>query len=377
MKLATLQGRRRRFGILLACQYQNRVQYRRRARVWFYPRPQYWFEQLLNDRNQDHLWKEHFRVNRNTFNFICGVVGPQIRKQNTVFRQAISIEKRVAIALWRLGTGNSYRTIGQSFGVGRATAMKIKDSFCSALLDRINDFIKFPRTEAETRKCIEGFQNISTFPQVVGALDGSHIPIATPMESPNEYVNRKQFHSIILQGVADSDKKFLHVSTGYAGSIHDARVLRISSLFTAVENNTILNSPVRRIRGREVKPLLVADPAYRLTTWSMKPYPQARGITARQAAFNKSLSSARVVIEQAFGLLKGRWRCLLHNLNESVEKVSYTIIACCILHNICLNLNDDTDVDIVNDGNINQANPGHVINQDGANLRDHIKNTLF
>lgn len=112
--------------------------------------------------------------------------------------------------------------------------------------------------------------------------------------------------------------------------MHDARVLIISSLFTAVANNTILNAPVRRIHVRGVKSLLVADSAHRLMTWSMKPYPQARGITARQAAFNKSLNSARVAIEQTFGLLKGRWRCLLHNCNESVETFSYTIIACCI-----------------------------------------------
>lgn len=362
--------------IIHANQRRNRV---RRARIWCYPRPQFWFEQLLNDRTQDHLWKEHFRVNRNTFAYICGVVGPDMRKQNTIFRQAISVEKRVAIALWRLATGNSYRTIGQTFGVGRATAMKIKDSFCFSLVSNANDYIKFPITEAETRKCIQGFEHISTFPQVVGAVDGTHIPIKAPQENPHAYYNRKQFSSIVLQGVADSEKKFLHVSTGYAGSIHDARVLRMSSLYTAVENNTILKAPLKRIGGRAVKPLLVADPAYKLTTWSMKPYPQARGITVRQNNFNRSLSSARVVVEQAFGLLKGRWRCLLDNLDECVDKACYTIITCCILHNICLDVADDTPIDMANDGNQNPPVPlpGHNINQQGAGLREHIKNTLF
>ena len=31
-------------------------------------------------------------------------------------------------------------------------------------------------------------------------------------------------------GAADGQGRFVHVSTGYAGSIHDARVLRMSSL---------------------------------------------------------------------------------------------------------------------------------------------------
>lgn len=52
---------------------------------------------------------------------------------------------------------------------------------------------------------------------------------------------------MILQGVADGNGRFIHVSTGYPGSIHDARVLRMSSLFTAAQNNRILNSPVCRI----------------------------------------------------------------------------------------------------------------------------------
>ena len=118
----------------------------------------------------------------------------------------------MAVALWRLATGNSYRTVGLTFGIGRCTAMNVKDEFCSALMERANDFIKFPKTETETRQSILEFQDISRFPQFVGALDGSHIPIEAPKEDPNEYVNRKSFHSIVLQGVADANGKFLHVS---------------------------------------------------------------------------------------------------------------------------------------------------------------------
>ena len=156
--------------------------------------------------------------------------------------------------------------------------MNLKDEFCSALLMSANDFIKFPKGEAETRRAIQKFQEISCFPQVVGAIDGSHIPIIAPKNDPNDYYNRKQFHSIVLQGV----------STGYAGSIHDARVLRMSSLANEVENRTIPVSPViRSTTGEEIRPLLVADPAYKLTNWYMKPYPETRTITPSQRNFNK------------------------------------------------------------------------------------------
>ena len=120
-------------------------------------------------------------------------------------------------------------------------------------------------------------------------------PIKAPKDDPNEYVNRKSFHSIILQGVADANGKFLHMSTVYPGSIHDARVLQMSALLTAVENNDILYSPMWRIGGTKVKLLLVADPAYKLTTWCMKPFPQTRALTDSQGDFNKCLSSAVIV----------------------------------------------------------------------------------
>ena len=105
-------------------------------------------------------------------------------------RRAIPVEKRVAVALWRLATGNSYRTKGLVFGVGRCTALKLKDEFCLALLMTAKDFIKFPRGEVETRRAIEAFQELSCFPQVVGAIDGSHIPIIAPKNDPNDYYNR-------------------------------------------------------------------------------------------------------------------------------------------------------------------------------------------
>ena len=63
-----------------------------------------------------------------------------------------------------------------------------------------------------------------------------------------------------MQGVAGANDKFLRVSTGYKGSIHDARVLRMSSLLRAIKNGDILHSPKPRIGGTQVKPLIVADP---------------------------------------------------------------------------------------------------------------------
>ena len=80
------------------------------------------------------------------------------------------------------------------------------------------------------------------------------------------------FSLLCLWGWLSSDGRFIHVSTGYAGSIHDARVLCMSSLVNEVQDRTILVSPVICTGiAEEIRLLLVADPAYKLINWCMKP----------------------------------------------------------------------------------------------------------
>ena len=138
-------------------------------------------------------------------------------------------------------------------------------------------------------------------------------------------------------------------------------------------------SPVLRTGyGDEIRPLLVADPAYKLTNQCMKPYPETAALTASHREFNKALSRARVVIEQAFGMLKGRWRCLLDKLDESVKKIPQTIIACCILRNICLNIHDKANVGPHNDGPYPLIPLiGHDANRERARLRNRIREVNY
>ena len=58
----------------------------RARRAWVWPRPQNYFEELLLNREIDHQWKEHFRVNRDTFRFICQTLAIDIQKQDTQFQ---------------------------------------------------------------------------------------------------------------------------------------------------------------------------------------------------------------------------------------------------------------------------------------------------
>lgn len=58
-------------------------------------------------------------------------------------------------------------------------------------------------------------------------------------------------------------------------------------------------------------------------------------ITAKEINFNYRQSRARMVVENAFGRLKGRWRCLLKRIDSNLANVPNIIASYIILHNIC------------------------------------------
>lgn len=72
----------------------------------------------------------------------------------------------------------------------------------------------------------------------------------------------------------------------------------------------------------------------------MTPYPDPVPNSVEDA-FNKAHISARVVIENTFGRLKNRWRCLNKDrtLHYRPQKCAQIITACCVLHNIALKYN--------------------------------------
>lgn len=58
---------------------------------------------------------------------------------------------------------------------------------------------------------------MSAFPQAVAALDGCHIRIKAPTYIVEDYVNRKESHSIFLQGLVDNKYLFQDIFVGQSG----------------------------------------------------------------------------------------------------------------------------------------------------------------
>ena len=120
---------------------------------------------------------------------------------------------------------------------------------------------------------------------------------------------------------------------GHAGNTHDSTIMKNHSFWKNRED--IFPPRSRVIEGVRTPYLEIGDSAFKLTPRSMKPYTHNK-LTDAQAYYNYRHSSARMVVEQTFGLLKERFRILLCTNESSVPTVNAITMACCILHNICI-----------------------------------------
>ena len=85
-----------------------------------------------------------------------------------------------------------------------------------------------------------------------------------------------------------------------------------------------------------MSPLILGDSAYSLENWLIKPYSDRGNLSPNEARFNLALSRSRVVVENAFGRLKGRFQCIAKRLDTTLDHTVNIVTTCCILHNFCI-----------------------------------------
>jgi len=297
-----------------------------------------WAKKRTVDINNDAIniwtdwdWRHHTRISKGTFNHLKEVLGPYLKKKDTVMRPAVPVGKRLLMTLWYLGTQVDFRSLGALFGVGKSTVCDIVHEACRIMRQVLTKtFVKFPRNQTAF-DVVNGFAKLG-FPQTIGAIDGTHIPIIAPSENSSDFYNRKGYYSIIMQAVVDHSYKFIDINVGWPGKVHDSRVFRHSSLFE-MGNQGFLPEKVLNLNNTHVPVHLIGDAAYTLLPWLMTPFKGK--LTEIQEAYNYKLSSARMVVENSFGRLKARFRRLLKRFDGQLPFLLDVIVDCVILHNIC------------------------------------------
>ncbi|KAM6472263.1 uncharacterized protein PHA67_004530 [Liasis olivaceus] len=300
-------------------------------RWWVSPATsRHWWENFVLENLEDDKWIEHFRMSKGTLFEIAELLRPQLHRQRTIMREAISVEKRVAIAVWWLSNLECYREVAVQFGVGRSTVGEIVLEVCFAIEHQLAHRTIYL---GDYQQIMDGFQKMG-FPHCIGVMDRTHLPVVSPTAQAEDPASRKKFCSILLQGTTDYLGRFIDIEVAWSGNNHDSWIFGKSALCKAMDEGTFVpENPTLSLGGVEIPPLILTTGADPLRKWLLKPY--EGHLDRRKRAYNKTFRCCHGVVEQAFGRLKARWQCLTGRLPVAEENVVAVVTACVVLHNIC------------------------------------------
>lgn len=122
---------------------------------------------------------------------------------------------------------------------------------------------------------------------------------------------------------------------------------------------------------------LLGDSAYPNGAFLLTPYRDNGRLTLRQKNYNHKHSATRVLIEQTFGLLKTRFRILKFINIYRTELIPNIIMACCVLHNIAMQMGDRIEIEVEEDQDVFIEDNYNVIGDAvGNNKRNYIADII-
>ena len=325
-----------------------------------------WWETVQREYD-DKRFKETFRLSRDTFNFILSKIRHDIEKC-VVAEEPICPEMRLAICLYKLSRGDYYYTISEMTGIGESTVIAIVNEVCQSIINNLwKDSVEnlFPKTEKDFNDSLNHMECEWQFKYAFCAIDGSHLPIKCPpggAEAMKQYHNFKNFYSVILLALVDSQYRFIWASIGAPGNTHDSTLFQSTNLWQRITDGEVLSDYSFQRDNITIPPIILGDGAFPMRTWLLKPHGDAI-LPEKKRYFNYRLSRARMISEGAFGKLKGRWRVLFKKCESQKDSVKLIGLACVVLHNICIEKKDliTRNIDLSVDSAANKRRPSDEI----------------
>lgn len=239
------------------------------------------------------------------------------------------LDLQLAVVLYRFGrcgNGASVMDVSSRFGISEGSVHLFSRRVISAL-NRIKDKYVIWPNDGESKE-ISNRLVTKGFPNCIGMVDGTLIPFSDkPLDDHEDYYCRKSFYGMQLQLIVDDNKKILHYYTGLPASVHDSTAFRRSAVGHQIGHNQYI----------------IGDSAYPNNDFLITPFRKKISQSQKEIVFNRQLSSVRVCVEHAIGILKNRFQSL-KQLRVRVDKQAghrkacEWISACCVLYNFVLDI---------------------------------------
>ncbi|XP_068726345.1 putative nuclease HARBI1 [Montipora capricornis] len=239
----------------------------------------------------------------------------------------------VLTALRYFASGSFLKVVADTMGISKASASRCVHSFTQCLKSIAGEWIIFPTSREGVNETMTKFYSIGAFPKVMGAIDGTLIPIRAPAKEEHLYVYHKGFHAINVMAVCDAEMRFTNIVAKWHGSVHDSAIFNGSALQTHMET-------------KQQEGCLLGDRGYALQSYLMTPLNPDKVSSAAEEMYQRIHTRTRNVIERSFGLLKQRFRCLDFSggtMQFSPCRCCDIIVAIVVLHNMCIHDNTQPD----------------------------------
>ncbi|KAL0974029.1 hypothetical protein UPYG_G00214470 [Umbra pygmaea] len=273
----------------------------------------------------DYTFARHFRVTKPQFEYLqLKLLENGLQKEHSRGLPPVPVTKKVLMFLWYMANQNSFREMSDKFDVSQSSAHRIILEVLTIICTMGPTFISWPNACEKAVSAAE-FHRLCGIRDVIGVIDGCHIRIHRPPIRGTDYMNRKSFFSVLLQGIVDEKGQFIDIFVGPPGRIHDARMLRASNFFTTWQEK------MGQYR-------LLGDSAYigQEFPFVITPKRDDGALLEADQQQNSQISLGRVIVEQAFGRMKCKWRRLRDLQNTQIDAVVMIVMAGCFLHNMCV-----------------------------------------
>ncbi|RHN76051.1 putative chromosomal replication initiator, DnaA, harbinger transposase-derived nuclease [Medicago truncatula] len=295
-------------------------------------------------------------ISRKTFEYICSLVKDDIAKKSSHFSfsngKPVSLTDQVAVALRRLGSGDSFVTIGDSFGLSHSTVSQVTWRFVESMEERGLHHLQWPSTQEEMNSIKSKFEKIQGFPNCCGAVDVTHITMLLPAteQSSDVWLDHKNNHSMVLQAIVDPDMKFRDIVTGWPGKMEDWSIFESSNFNKLCDNGERLNGKKLKLsKGSEIREYIIGDSGYPQLPYLVVPYEEKEILESEpKAKFNKLHLETRMVAQRALTRLKEMWKIIRGKMwRPDKHRLPRIILVCCILHNIVIDMQDEVNDELL------------------------------
>ena len=137
----------------------------------------WWLHRLVNFI----LFLRFLRISPEMFDHLLSLATSLISKKDTKLRKTIPSNKRLALTLRFLASGELQISLSFQFGLGRVTVSNIIYERCEIIYQVLSEkYLRSPRSPEERKTIAQQFEDTWNMPHIIRVVDGKHIPIKCP-----------------------------------------------------------------------------------------------------------------------------------------------------------------------------------------------------